>query len=76
MRTDLSHCILCNARAVVVGVWFPDDPVGEGMGRLAPGKRRAVAYGLCARHYPPKRKMLLLIEDCISKEAKAQGGGQ
>ena len=49
VAAQLPGCWLCGGPAEVVGVFFPDQPdLWPGPPPL-PGKRRALAYGLCRR---------------------------
>ena len=47
VAAQLPHCWICAGPAEVVGIFFPDDPDLWAGPPVAPGKRRALAYGLC-----------------------------
>lgn len=64
-------CILCDAPAVIVGVFIPDDSARWG---AKPRKQRLLVYGLCGRHPLPERSVM--VEDVLARKLGVQGGGR
>lgn len=74
MTTDT--CIICGGPAKWSAIYGTDNPEADGLGTPPPGKQRVVLYGLCARHDPSRRVVLILAELEIAKLFGGNGGGK